>query len=169
VSKSSFIMDHHVANHWAHQIHERTGFARGDLPIPYLGAPLYKGHLSHELFIDVRQRMIDRISGWSHRHLSFGGRLALIKCTLCTLPLHLLAVLDPHQSTIHELDQILARYFWKYSEGSRGRRQTHWVKWDSICRPHSEEFRFVFWAFGPAIQTFHLCPPIINIDGTHLR
>ncbi|CAA0806445.1 Unknown protein, partial [Striga hermonthica] len=32
-----------------------------------------------------------------------------------------------------------------------------------------KKFKFVFWAFGPAIRTFHLCPPIISIDGTHLR
>ncbi|CAA0824701.1 MuDR family transposase, partial [Striga hermonthica] len=31
------------------------------------------------------------------------------------------------------------------------------------------EFRFVFWAYGLAIQTFLRCPPIISIDGTHLR
>nr|XP_043621865.1 uncharacterized protein LOC122593508 [Erigeron canadensis] len=30
-------------------------------------------------------------------------------------------------------------------------------------------FKYVFWAFGPAINAFHLCPPIISIDGAHLK
>ncbi|XP_076888152.1 uncharacterized protein LOC143538478 [Bidens hawaiensis] len=30
-------------------------------------------------------------------------------------------------------------------------------------------FKFVFWAFGPAIKTFQHCMPIISVDGTHLK
>lgn len=30
-------------------------------------------------------------------------------------------------------------------------------------------FKYVFWAFGPAIEAFHKCRPVICIDGTHLR
>ncbi|CAA0841287.1 MuDR family transposase, partial [Striga hermonthica] len=30
------------------------------------------------------------------------------------------------------------------------------------------EFKYVFWAFGPAIRTFEMCPPVISVDGTHL-
>ncbi|XP_071695669.1 protein FAR1-RELATED SEQUENCE 7-like [Rutidosis leptorrhynchoides] len=32
-----------------------------------------------------------------------------------------------------------------------------------------DTFKFVFWAFGPAIKAFKLCIPIIYIDGTHLK
>ncbi|KAH6778039.1 hypothetical protein C2S51_009351 [Perilla frutescens var. frutescens] len=37
----------------------------------------------------IELRLSARIHGWSHRHLSFGGRLALIKSTLATLHLHI--------------------------------------------------------------------------------
>ncbi|KAD3337360.1 hypothetical protein E3N88_32880 [Mikania micrantha] len=29
-------------------------------------------------------------------------------------------------------------------------------------------FKYVFWAFGPAIKTFLNCQPILSVDGTHL-
>ncbi|XP_071698947.1 protein FAR1-RELATED SEQUENCE 12-like [Rutidosis leptorrhynchoides] len=32
-----------------------------------------------------------------------------------------------------------------------------------------DTFKFVFWAFGPAIKAYKLCIPIICIDGTHLK
>ncbi|KAL6569244.1 hypothetical protein OROMI_013758 [Orobanche minor] len=135
IQKSTFILAPKHAPRWHQRVHDLTGFRQGDLPITYLGAPLYKGFMRRELFAGVKQRMLDRISGWSHRHLAFGGRLALIKSTLCTIPLHLLQVMDPPQYIIQDLEQIIARYFW----GAVGpKRKTHWVSWRRICRPTSE-------------------------------
>ncbi|KAG6486407.1 hypothetical protein ZIOFF_054977 [Zingiber officinale] len=40
-------------------------------------------------------------------------------------------------------------------------------------RPSSTEnvkvFKYIFWAFGPAIDAFHMCRPVISVDGIHLR
>ncbi|XP_056697929.1 uncharacterized protein [Spinacia oleracea] len=36
------------------------------------------------------------------------------------------------------------------------------------ANPNYEIFQRVFWAFGPSIQGFQHCRPIITIDGTHL-
>ncbi|CAA0813214.1 MuDR family transposase, partial [Striga hermonthica] len=44
-----------------------------------------------------------------------------------------------------------------------------WQDGEMARRSRDREFKFVFWAFGLAIRTFHLCPPIISIDGKHLR
>nr|XP_043638468.1 uncharacterized protein LOC122609490 [Erigeron canadensis] len=30
-------------------------------------------------------------------------------------------------------------------------------------------FKYVFWAFGPAINAFQMCRPVISVDGTHLK
>nr|XP_043639110.1 uncharacterized protein LOC122610182 [Erigeron canadensis] len=34
---------------------------------------------------------------------------------------------------------------------------------------HIHIFKFVFWAFGPAIRAFQCCIPVIFVDGTHLK
>nr|XP_043611637.1 uncharacterized protein LOC122583282 [Erigeron canadensis] len=34
---------------------------------------------------------------------------------------------------------------------------------------HIQEFKFVFWAFGPTIRAFQRCIPVIFVDGTHLK
>ncbi|KAI3510380.1 hypothetical protein L1887_17323 [Cichorium endivia] len=45
------------------------------------------------------------------------------------------------------------------------------VKW--FHNPNSTSqvaiFKYIFWAFGPAINAFHLCRPVISVDGTHLK
>nr|XP_043625636.1 uncharacterized protein LOC122597068 [Erigeron canadensis] len=34
---------------------------------------------------------------------------------------------------------------------------------------HIHTFKYVFWAFGPAIRAFQRCIPVIFVDGTHLK
>ncbi|KAG6468100.1 hypothetical protein ZIOFF_072668 [Zingiber officinale] len=45
------------------------------------------------------------------------------------------------------------------------------VKWHH--HPSSTEnvkvFKYIFWAFGPAIDAFHMSRPVISVDGTHLQ
>src|SRR5438067_6517141 len=111
------------------------GFRMGSFPVTYLGVPLYRGRVSNALFFPIRQRLLNSISGWSHRYLTFGGRLALVRSTLMTIPLHFFQVMHVPKSTLRELEQIIARFFW----GSTDRfRRRHWVRWDHACRPLEE-------------------------------
>ncbi|XP_071932868.1 uncharacterized protein [Coffea arabica] len=45
------------------------------------------------------------------------------------------------------------------------------VEWShhSDSSDRVKTFKYVFWAFGPAIEAFHMCRPVICVDGTHLR
>ncbi|XP_027118555.2 uncharacterized protein [Coffea arabica] len=44
------------------------------------------------------------------------------------------------------------------------------VEWShhSDSSDRVKTFMYVFWAFGQAIEAFHMCRPVICIDGTHL-
>ncbi|KAL8508728.1 hypothetical protein ACS0TY_019114 [Phlomoides rotata] len=97
---------------WAPLVQQLTGFQLGSFPFVYLGIPLYKGARRKALFVSLCDRMRSMVQGWSHRHLSHGGRLALIRSTLATLPLYYLQVLQPTAEIFHELEQIMARFFW---------------------------------------------------------
>ncbi|KAL3502784.1 hypothetical protein ACH5RR_037233 [Cinchona calisaya] len=45
------------------------------------------------------------------------------------------------------------------------------VQW--LHHPNSIEdvkiFKYIFWAFRPSIDAFHMCRPVLCVDGTHLR
>ena len=46
------------------------------------------------------------------------------------------------------------------------------VKWfhcPNSSSSHVATFKYVFWAFGPAIDVFRLCRPIISVDGCYLK
>ncbi|KAL0296082.1 UNVERIFIED_CONTAM: hypothetical protein Sradi_6660300 [Sesamum radiatum] len=68
-SKSAFISSTR-ANIIAQRIKTIIGFARKDLPITYLGAPLYKGKKKIFLYADLLDKVKKNISGWEHAFLS---------------------------------------------------------------------------------------------------
>ncbi|KAL2237562.1 UNVERIFIED_CONTAM: hypothetical protein Sindi_0947900 [Sesamum indicum] len=124
-AKSAFIPEK-KANLMAHRIKHITGFSRKALPITYLGAPLYKGNKKKILYENLIDKVRNKIAGWEHCHLSYGGRLQLIKTVLSSMPIYLLQVLNPPVGTIQKLEQLFAKYFW----GSTSeQRKIHWTKW----------------------------------------
>ena len=45
------------------------------------------------------------------------------------------------------------------------------VKWlhHSESTDQAKTFKFICWTFGSAIDAFHMCRPVICVDGTYLR
>ncbi|XP_042026496.1 uncharacterized protein LOC121773661 [Salvia splendens] len=132
--KSHFFLDEkHTA--WAPRIKRIGGFQQGKLPFIYLGVPIFKGIKKNDMFLFLWNKISERIHSWSHRFLSFGGRLTLIKSTLGAIPLHIFQVLEPTKEVIKKLESLMARFFW----GATGEgRKTHWINWDLICHPYDE-------------------------------
>ncbi|KAL0393382.1 UNVERIFIED_CONTAM: Retrovirus-related Pol polyprotein from type-1 retrotransposable element R2 [Sesamum radiatum] len=95
--------------------------------------------ISPSLFIiladDLITRMRAKLLGWKQSMLSHGGRLALIKSTLCSMPLHLIQVLNPPKPILHCIEQIIAKFFWGTTDQHK---KIHWTKWKKICQPVKE-------------------------------
>lgn len=49
--------------------------------------------------------------------------------------MHLLSALSPPKGVIRQIDNILAKFFWRNKTESRSK---HWVKWDDLCIPKLE-------------------------------
>ncbi|KAK4383741.1 hypothetical protein Sango_2748000 [Sesamum angolense] len=105
------------------------------LPITYLGAPLYKGNKRKVLYENLIDKVRNRISDCEHCHLSYGGRLQLIKTVLSSMPIYLLQVLNPPVSTIQKHERLFARFFWG---STTEQRKIHWTKWHNACFPTDE-------------------------------
>ncbi|KAG6421540.1 hypothetical protein SASPL_118096 [Salvia splendens] len=134
LAKSNFyIAENH--EHWANLIQAEGGFSRGAFPFLYLGVPIYRGVKRTDMFLFLREKIARRISGWAHRHLSFGGRLTLIKSTLEAIPLHIFQAVEPTTGTLKQLDQQMARFFWG---STNEKKRTHWIGWEQMCRPTEE-------------------------------
>ncbi|XP_047978624.1 uncharacterized protein LOC125220501 [Salvia hispanica] len=134
VGKSCFFLDKKHYS-WAQEITEISGFQQGSFPFSYLGVPIYRGPKKTSLFLFLRDKISSRIHGWSHRHLSFGGRLTLLKSVLGAIPIHIFQVLEPTKGALRQIEQVMARFLWGSCNSSR---KTHWIKWQQVCLPTDE-------------------------------
>ncbi|KAL0292127.1 UNVERIFIED_CONTAM: hypothetical protein Sradi_7002100 [Sesamum radiatum] len=132
ISKSSFTVSSRCPRSVQQRVHSITGFTHKQLPLTYLGAPLYKGNKKCILYDTLIAKMRSKLQGWAQSSLSHGGRLALIKSTLCSMPLHLIQVINPPKTIIHCIEQIMARFFWGSTENHK---KIHWTSWKTICQP----------------------------------
>lgn len=85
MGKSHFYLDDRHRN-WGRRVTRASGFQQGTLPFEYLGVPIFWGIKRTSLFMFLREKISKRIHSWSHKYLSFGGRLTLIKSMLKPFP-----------------------------------------------------------------------------------
>ncbi|KAL0297129.1 UNVERIFIED_CONTAM: LINE-1 retrotransposable element O protein [Sesamum radiatum] len=136
-NKSSFIVSNRCPSLIHQRIHKMTSFSFKPLPVTYLGSPLYKGNKKCILYDNLIAKMRLKLQGWGQSSLSHGGRLALIKSTLCSMPLHLIQVLNPPKTVLHSIEQIMARFFWG---STKNHKKIHWTAWKRICQPVKEDW-----------------------------
>ncbi|XP_043696659.1 protein ACTIVITY OF BC1 COMPLEX KINASE 1, chloroplastic-like [Telopea speciosissima] len=113
-----------------------TGFARKELPITYLGAPLYAGRLKYFFSDDLIGKIRNKVAGWKGKLLFGGGRVTLVKHVLTSIPIHILATLELPKTVLRRIYSIFADFLWGNSQWGKRR---HWVRWQKICRPVEEE------------------------------
>lgn len=63
---------------------------------------------------------------------SIRGREILIKTVIQAIPCYTMNCFRLSKALIHELHQMIARFWWK---GLDEARRIHWVSWSDLCRP----------------------------------
>ncbi|XP_039023295.1 uncharacterized protein LOC120155901 [Hibiscus syriacus] len=112
-----------------------TGFNMGNLPVRYMRVPL----VTMKLAVKECQCLIDKLRAklnlWANRHLSFAGRLKLIRSVLFSIANYWCRQLILPQAIISKVKQLCSRFFWKGSDlPAKGAR----VSWKKICLMKSE-------------------------------
>ena len=134
-SKSSFVISKRTSQLQLQRIKNITGFHWKQLPIFYLGAPLFKGNKKRLLFENLIWKIRGKICGWEKKFLSHGGRLQLIQSVLSSMPLHLLQVVLPPLMVTEQIEGLFSKFFWGTTETQR---KLHWTKWHNISQPREE-------------------------------
>ena len=88
------------------------------------------------------EKFVVKVAGWKKKLFSQGGRLILIPHILSSIPLHVLAAMDPPKAVLKQFDKIIADFFWGESEvGPR--------RWRDLCYPIVEN--------GLGLRSFSEC------------
>ncbi|XP_073149154.1 uncharacterized protein [Henckelia pumila] len=133
-----------------------TGFAEGQLPLKYLGAPLFRGNRKCSLFEPLLQSVRKKLEGWESHSLAPGSRMTLIRSVLLSIPIYLCQVIHPPLAVLEKLERIFNAFLW----GSRPlEKKWHWARWSRACLP-VEEGGLGFCRLKDIVDSFSmkLCP-----------
>ena len=87
----SYLVGVNVASSWLTEAAMVLNCKVGFIPFVYLGMPIGGNSRRLSFWEPLLNRIKSRLSGWSSKHLSFGGRLILLKSVLSSLPVYALS------------------------------------------------------------------------------
>lgn len=79
--------------------------------------------------------MRKKLSKWKGKHLTYVGRVCLIKSVFTIVPLYYMSIFKAPMLVCKELTTLQRRFLWGWGSD---KRKIAWVKWESICKPKTE-------------------------------
>ncbi|GJU66584.1 protein LAZ1, partial [Tanacetum coccineum] len=157
-----------VVNHVKLSILNVMPFAKGELPVKYLGVPLIYSRLLNKDCKVLVEQSINRIRDWKNKSLSFAGRLQLCKSVISSMQVYWASVLAIPFVIIDDIQQLIRGFLWCNGEY---RRRKSKVAWDDICLP-KHEGGLGIWClrvFNLALMTTHIWNIVSHKDSLWVR
>jgi hypothetical protein len=99
----------------------------------YLGLPILFGNSKHSTFLNIIDKVKNKMDGWRAKTLSQAGRLALIKLVAAAIPSYAMSTfLLPHK-ICSQLDKVFKNFWWGFPPTKT--RNLSLKSWNSICTP----------------------------------
>ncbi|KAG7588723.1 Zinc finger CCHC-type superfamily [Arabidopsis suecica] len=116
--------------HRTRDLSTRLGLTHGDLPVRYLGVPLMAQKMRRQDYQPLIDKINLKFTSWTARHLSFAGRLQLLKSVIySTINFWTSIFLLPNQCLL-KLEQMCNAFLWKGALNSaRGAK----ISWETVC------------------------------------
>ncbi|GJW78983.1 putative RNA-directed DNA polymerase [Tanacetum coccineum] len=99
------------------------------VPFTYLGLLVGKRMYFCDGWIEVINKVRNRLTAWKAKSLFIGGHLTLLKSVLGSIPIYYLSPFKASLKVIKYIESLRSRFFWGFKDDHRG---ISWVKWDSI-------------------------------------
>lgn len=110
-------------------------FAKGSLPVRYLGLPLLTKRMTVSDFLLLVEKIRSRISSWMGRFLSFGGRLQLIQSVITSLANFWLSAFRLPAACLKEIEHLCSAFLWSGPALNTNKAK---VAWSEVCKPKEE-------------------------------
>lgn len=91
---------------WLSEAASVLNFRTGTLPFIYLGLPIGGDSRKLSFWNPLIDRIRARLSVWSNKFLSFGGRLVLLKFVLSSLPVYFLSFIKDPRGITSSIESI---------------------------------------------------------------
>jgi hypothetical protein len=112
-----------------------TGFREGGFPFKYLGVPLSPHRLLASQFSPLLQKLELAVQSWMGKHLSYAGRLELVRTVLYGMVQFWLSIFSMPSSVINQIICICRNFLWS---GNHTNSNSALVAWKQLCLPKKE-------------------------------
>jgi len=85
----------------------------GSIHFVYLSMPIGGNPRRLSFWEPLLNRIKSRLSGWSSKHLSFGGRLILLKVVMSSLPAYVLSFFKAPTGIVSSIESLFNCFFWE--------------------------------------------------------
>ncbi|KAK4397852.1 hypothetical protein Sango_1260700 [Sesamum angolense] len=107
-----------------------TEFARGHMPVRYLGIPLAAQRLSVTDYSPLVDQIAGCIRNWTAKSLSFAGRLEFIRSVIQGVECFWLQVFPLPMTVIEKIHRLCRAFLWNSKRAL--------MAWEDICHPKEE-------------------------------
>ncbi|KAL9666259.1 hypothetical protein QQ045_000585 [Rhodiola kirilowii] len=111
-----------------------AGVQIGKLPFSYLGVLIDGRSLRSQAYEGIIAKMTGKIRAWAARHLSYAGRLVLIKHVLSTISSYWMRVLIFPKNVLKKITAICRNFLW--SGSSAGKKSL--IAWNRVATPKQQ-------------------------------
>ena len=109
---------------------EKLGITHGSLPVRYLGVLLMAQKMKKQDYQPLVDKINKRFTCWTARHLSFAGRLQLLKSVIYSTINFLASIFVLPNQCLLKLEQMCNAFLWSGAPNSaRGAK----LSWDIVC------------------------------------
>ncbi|XP_050233408.1 uncharacterized protein LOC126681895 [Mercurialis annua] len=99
----------------------------------YLGLPSLIGRNKRQIFQFIKERIWQKMKGWSAKFLSRSGKEVLIKSIAQAIPNYIMNVfLIPH-GLCDELERMMNSFWWGRNQAEK--KGINWASWTRLCDP----------------------------------
>jgi hypothetical protein len=112
-----------------------TGFAEGSFPFKYLGVPLSPHRLLASQYHPLLHKLESCIQSWLGKHLSYAGRLVLIKSVLHGMVQLWLNIFPMPSIVVSKITSLCRNFLWS---GNPQSNKSALVAWKQVCLPLNE-------------------------------
>jgi hypothetical protein len=105
------------------------------IPFKFLGIPVGTNPRRKATWKPVVDAMSNKLSSWTSRYLSMGGRITLINSVLASMPLYFFSFYKAPLCVLKQLVRIQRNFLWG---GGLEEKKLCWVKWEQVSLPKSQ-------------------------------
>ena len=110
-------------------------FASGKLPVRYMGLPLLTRRMTINDYMSLVEKIRKRMSSWTGRFLSYGGRLQLISSVITSMANFWMSAFRIPGSCLKKIESLCSAFLWYGPELKTSKAK---VSWKDVCLPKLE-------------------------------